>query len=83
MAYQLIRLAPGSYDVMLDGIIVAGLVRNHSSSDATWTAELLVDLPLQERPFPFTEPEHVFTALEEASTWLGGAEMVVQSTNGP
>ncbi len=54
----------------------AGLVRGGSTSDATWTAELLLDLPPQERPDPFTEPEHTFTSLDEARTWLGGAEVL-------
>ncbi len=35
MAYRLVRLAPGSYDVVLNGIIIAGLVRGGSTSDAT------------------------------------------------
>ncbi len=83
MAYQLIRLAPGSYDVVLNGIIIAGLVRGGSTSDATWTAELLLDLPPQERPAPFTEPEHTFVSLDEARTWLGGAELLAQSTSDP
>ena len=83
MAYQLIRLAPGSYDVVLNDIIIAGLVRGGSTSDATWTAELLLDLPPQKRPVPFTELEHTFVSLDEARTWLGGAELLAQSTNDP
>jgi hypothetical protein len=41
MPYTLSRLAPGSYDVLLDGVIVASLVRSGPTSNATWTAELL------------------------------------------
>lgn len=52
MVYQLIRLAPGSYDVVQDGTVVAALVRSGETSDATWTAELLQDRPPQERPTP-------------------------------
>ena len=83
MTYRLVRLAPGSYDVVLNGIIIAGLVRSVSTSEAAWTAELLLDLPPQERPTPFTEPEHTFVSLDEARTWLGEAEILAQSTSDP
>ncbi len=76
MAYTLIRLAPGSYDILLDGEVVASLVRSGQTSDATWTAELLFGLPPQERPAPFTALEHSFTSLDEAKAWLGGAEVL-------
>ena len=75
MAYKLSRLAPGSYDVLLNGVIIASLVRSGETDNATWTAELLVDLPPEERPVPFTEAEHSFGSLEEAQEWLGGAEI--------
>jgi hypothetical protein len=71
MMYRLSRLASGSYDVLLNGVIIASLVRNGLSEDAPWTAELLVDLPPGERPAPFTEPEHTFASLDEARQWLG------------
>jgi hypothetical protein len=75
MAYKLCQLAPGSYDVLLNGVIIASLVRSGETDNATWTAELLVDLPPEERPVPFTEAEHSFGSLEEAQEWLGGAEI--------
>ncbi len=73
MAYKLFKLAPGSYDVALNGVIIAGLVRTETPSRhvTTWTAELLIDLPAEERPAPFTEQEHQFGSLEEARSWLG------------
>ena len=71
MSYRLLKLASGSYDVVLNGVIIASLVRNGSSSDASWTAELLVELPPEEMPVPFTTPEHRFGSLEEARLWLG------------
>ena len=71
MSYRLSRLAPGSYDVLLNGVIIASLARNVRHDRATWSAELLVDLPPGERPAPFTEPEHEFGSLEEAREWLG------------
>ncbi len=66
MTYRLSRLAPGSFDVVLDGRIIASLVRNGLSEDAPWTEELLVDLPPEERLAPFTEPEHTFASQDEA-----------------
>ena len=75
MAYKLSRLAPGSYDVLLHGVIITSLVRSGETHHATWTAELLVDLPPEDRPAPFTEAEHTFSSLEEARQWFGGAEI--------
>ncbi len=75
MPYTLSRLAPGSYDVLLDGTIVASLVRSGETDNATWTAELLEDLHPRRRPAPFTEAEHLFRSLEEARQWLGNAEI--------
>ncbi|WP_099515138.1 hypothetical protein [Microvirga ossetica] len=75
MAYKLSRLASGSYDVLLHGVIIASLVRSGETHHATWTAELLVNLPPGERPAPFTELEHAFGSLEEAQSWLGDAEV--------
>jgi hypothetical protein len=75
MAYRLSRLAAGSYDVLLNGVIIASLVQSGRTDDATWTAELLVYLRPGERPAPFTEPEHTFGSLDEARQWLHGAEI--------
>ena len=65
MTYTLSRLAPGSYDVLLDGVIIASLVQSGETSNAAWTAELLTDAPSWKRPAPFTETEHAFSSLEE------------------
>jgi hypothetical protein len=70
MTYSLSRLAPGSYDVLLDGQIIASLVKNGNDT-ARWTAELLSDLSPAERPAPFLEIEHEFPNLEAAKRWLG------------
>jgi hypothetical protein len=75
VTYRLSRLASGSYDVLLNGVIIASLVRSGETHDATWTAELLVDLPPGERPAPFTDLEHAFDSMEEAQQWLGCAEV--------
>ena len=71
MTYRITKLAPGSYDVWLNGVIVASLVRNSSTSDAPWMAELLNNVGPGEMPEPFTAPEHTFASLEEARIWLG------------
>ncbi len=70
MTYRLSRLAPGSYDVLLNGVIIASLVRSGGKENTTWTAELLADLPPSERPAPFTEQEHTFASLSDAQQWL-------------
>ena len=75
MPYTLSRLAPGSYDVLLEGVIIASLVRSGKTDNAAWTAELLVDVHPRRRPAPFTEAEHTFGSFEEAQEWLGGAEV--------
>jgi hypothetical protein len=73
MTYTLSLLAPGSYDVLLNGVVIASLVRDGSKKRTIWTAELLTDLPSWKRPSPFTEAEHTFGSLEEAQKWLGNA----------
>jgi hypothetical protein len=74
MTYRLTKLAPGSYDILLNGVIIAGLVRTNARYRTKWTAELLVNLPRKERPSPFTEQEHDFPSLADACTWLGVPE---------
>ncbi len=73
MTYRLQKLAPGSYDVILNGVIIASLVRtvSYRHDRVRWLVELLVDLPAGERPPPFIEAEHEFNTLEEACAWLG------------
>jgi hypothetical protein len=74
MPYKLIRLAPGSYDVFLDGVVVASLVRS-PERPFIWSAELLLDLPITQRPRPFQRTEHQFDSFEDARTWLGDPEV--------
>jgi hypothetical protein len=71
MTYRLIQLAAGSYDVILDGEIVASVVRVKIQQGATWYAELLEELPREKRPQPFQEIEHQFGSLEDICVWLG------------
>ncbi len=71
IAHALQRLAPGSYDMALDGHVVASLVRSGQTSDVTWAVELLEEGPQGQRPASFTQQQHAFSSLEEARAWLG------------
>jgi hypothetical protein len=71
MTYHLIQLAPGAYDLYLDDIVVASVVRSGLRQPYIWTAELLEDLPRSRRPLPFRDIEHSFPSLEELCAWLG------------
>ena len=81
MPYTLHRLATGSYDLLLDGVLIGGVVRDITADGDVrrWRAELLEDLPPAQRPQPFTEVEHRFDTLEAAVAWLGDATMADNS----
>ena len=49
MTYRLIQLAPGAYDLLLNGEVMGSVVRNGSLQPYTWTAELLEDVPRSRR----------------------------------
>ncbi|KQS69325.1 hypothetical protein ASG32_29500 [Methylobacterium sp. Leaf361] len=73
MTYTVRQLAAGSYDVLLDGAVVASLVREVGRSDAVWgwLVELLDETSPAERPAPFTAQQHAFRIRAEALKWLG------------
>lgn len=73
MPYALLHLAAGSYDLLLDGEIVASVVHDISEGGdvRNWQAELLNETP--PLPAPFTKPAHCFETLEAAVAWLGDA----------
>lgn len=72
MTYGLIQLAPGAYDLVLNGEVMGSVVRaGGRSNNTSWTAELLEDLPHSQRPAPFEEVEHTFPTLEAVCEWLG------------
>lgn len=73
MTYTVEQLAPGSYDVLLDGTLVAGLVRNvHGTGPVdTWVVELLNDWPAIKRPAPFVNQRYIFKSRPAALDWLG------------
>ncbi len=72
MTYTLLKLAPGAYDLDLNGTIVGRIVRNVSSGKH-WRAELLN--PASGVPAPFADVEQIFPTLEEVCEWLGNAEV--------
>lgn len=76
MTYTLTRLAPGSYDVDLDGSIIASLVHEPGRGRALskWHIELLGATPRVKRPAPFSDQTHTFSSFEEAADWLGVKE---------
>ena len=72
MPYRLVQLARGSYDVQLDGEVVASLVQSRTSK--RWFAEVLDDT--QPLPPPFEKVEHGFDRYADAVTWFGDPEVV-------
>jgi hypothetical protein len=77
MAYTVQQLAPGSYDVLLDGVVIAALVRvvSHTGPSDMWQTELLDEMPPAERPAPFTSQWHTFKSCQAALEWLGIPEL--------
>ncbi|MCJ2084880.1 hypothetical protein MKK88_02580 [Methylobacterium sp. E-005] len=73
MTYAVEQLTPGSYDVLLDGHLVASLVREVDRSEAVrgWLIELLDETPPPQRPAPFTAQSHAFETRAAALAWLG------------
>ncbi len=82
MTYSLIQLAPGAYDLLLNGEVMASVVRNSPHKPYTWRAELLEDPAADQRPAPFTEAEHAFASLEDLCAWLGNAEIKANNAHG-
>ena len=80
MTYTVEQLAPGSYDVLLDGVVIAGLVRSvhRSGPRDTWQIELLDEMPPAERPAPFTSQRHIFKSRPTALEWLGIREVAAE-----
>lgn len=73
MTYTIRQLAAGSYDVLLDGAVVASLVREVGRSGMVreWLIVLLDETPPAERPAPFTAQQHAFDTRAAALEWLG------------
>lgn len=77
MAYALYGLAPGSYDLVLDGRVVGSVVREvRAGDDDIWHAELLDDPVPGKRPAPFSRIDHTFGSLQAVTAWLGSAAVI-------
>lgn len=78
MAYVLNQLAAGSYDLLIDSVVVGSVVRDElpDGHRAKWRAVLLDDSPAAPRPHPFTEIEHQFGSLTAVTQWLESANIV-------
>jgi hypothetical protein len=50
MSYPPSLLAPGGYDVLLNGVVIASLVRDGTKTPTIWTAELLENMHPRRRP---------------------------------
>lgn len=75
-AYTVVKLAPGSYDVLLDRVLVASLVQSIDSNGSNngWRIDLLDETAPSERPAPFTAQAHTFQTRSAALEWLGVPE---------
>ena len=71
MTYRLTKLAEGSYDLWLDSRIVGSVIKGGTIDTPIWIAELLHNLPPENRPAPFAELEHEFATLDQVRAWLG------------
>jgi hypothetical protein len=69
MTYVLYKLAPGSYDLELEGELIGGVVSTVSPGETSWIAELLDPVSAGKYPAPFSAPEHEFPTLEAAVRW--------------
>jgi hypothetical protein len=70
-AYTVVKLAYGSYDVLLDGIVIASLTRDIDVSEEGWRIDLLVDTPPSDCPLPFDGQSRTFSSYQAALDWLG------------
>ncbi|WP_336490137.1 hypothetical protein [Methylobacterium nigriterrae] len=78
MPYTLDHLAPGSYDLLLDGEVMGSIVREVDAQGGTkrWSVELLDERHPLKWPHPFTKTEHTFQNLKAVVHWLGDATVV-------
>ena len=77
MRYTLYRLTRASYDIALDGKVIASLVREPAQGGRLeWRVGLFVPLSPGEMPHPFTAPEHTFSSFQAVREWLGQPEVV-------
>jgi hypothetical protein len=73
---RLVRLAVGSYDLEIEGEVVASVVRggDRGHHAVTWYAELLDEAAL---PAPFTQSVHEFASFEDVIAWLAHPDVLM------
>jgi hypothetical protein len=76
VAFRLVQLAPGAYDIESDGTIIGSLVKDAAGAQR-WSAELLD--PYGRMPAPFQHSEHAFPKLSDVLFWLGDPDVVSTS----
>jgi hypothetical protein len=83
VTYTVVKLAPGSYDVLLDGNLVASLTRDIDGLDDEWRIDLLAEPPPSECPPPFERQSHTFSSYQAALDWLGVYREVTPRRSAP
>ncbi|MCJ2085790.1 hypothetical protein MKK88_07245 [Methylobacterium sp. E-005] len=73
MTYSIRQLAAGSYDVLLDGRLIASVVLEVDRSTVTreWLVDLLNETAPDKCPAPFTSQQNAFDTQAAALEWLG------------
>ncbi len=74
--YTVKELAPGSFDVLLDGSLVAALTRGIDGLGDGWRIDLLSETPQSVYPPPFEAQSHVFVSQRAALDWLGIGDVI-------
>jgi hypothetical protein len=69
--YSVEQLAPGSYDVLLDGALVAAFVHGINGLDDGWRIDPLDEALSSDRTPLFSSQSHTFRSLPAALDWLG------------
>jgi hypothetical protein len=77
VAYKLVQLAVGSYDLELDGEPIASVVASPRATglgSGPWYVEVLDEA--RTLAAPFTDVAHKFTTFRDVQEWLGNPETV-------
>lgn len=79
--YTVKELAPGSFDVLLDGSLIAALTHSIDGLGGGWRIDLLSEISPSECPPPFESQSHIFVSQQAALEWLGiGKAVAAQKT---
>ena len=70
MTYNLNQLAPSAYDLLLNGAVTGGVVRNGSQQPYTWIEELLEALHEARDRLPSKRSNMTFQSWKNSATGL-------------